>query len=234
MAMKSPMPPNQAKKHPSRQNVKVAVDNCIFTVIAGELHILLIQMKKKPLTGRWALPGGLIRQTESLDHAAVRILKEETGVSDVYLEQLYTFGLADRDPFGRVVSVAYFALIPAGNVKLRTIVKYAAVRWWRFRDLPSLAYDHNEIALYAKRRLEWKIAYTNVAWSLLPTKFTLSELQKVYEAVLGRKLDKRNFRKKILALDLIESTGERTRRGAYRPAMLYRFRSRRPKIVEII
>ncbi len=228
------MAQNKAKKHPSHQNVKVAVDNCIFTVKEGALHVLLIQMKKKPLTGRWALPGGLIRQNESIDAAALRVLKEETGVGNVFLEQLFTFGDAGRDPYGRVVSVAYFALIPAAGVRLRTLAKYADVRWWKFKDLPKLGYDHNTIAEYGKKRLEWKLEYTNVVWSLLPAKFTLSEMQKVYEAVLGRTLDKRNFRKKILALDMIHEMGEHSMHGAHRPAMLYRFKTTRPQIVEIL
>lgn len=225
---------NQAKKHPSSQNIKVAVDNCIFTVRDGKLHLLLIQMKKKPFTGRWALPGGLVRGAESLDAAAARVLREETAVRDVYLEQLYTFGRPDRDQFGRVVSAAYFALIPSGDVQLRTIAKYADVRWWPSSSLPRLAYDHDEIAGYAKRRLAWKLEYTNAAWSLLPTRFTLAELQKVYQAVLGRDLDKRNFRKKILKLGLVEEVGVTAMRGAHRPAMLYRFKSKKPVIVEVL
>lgn len=175
-----------------------------------------------------------MRDRESLDEAAVRILKEETSVGNVFLEQLYTFGGSGRDPFGRVVSVAYLALMPSGGVKLQTIVRYADVRWCPVRRLPKLAYDHNEIAEYAKRRLAWKVEYTNAAWSLLPSKFTLTELQTVYEAILGRELDKRNFRKKILLLDLIESTGDKVARGAHRPAMQYRFTSHAPKIVEIL
>lgn len=228
------MAQNKAKKHSSKQNIKVAVDNCIFTVKEGVLHILLIAMKKKPLTGQWALPGGLIRQNESIDAAALRVLREETGVSNVYLEQLYTFGDILRDPFGRVVSVAYFALIPTAGVKLRTLAKYADVRWWKLKELPKLSYDHNAIAAYGKKRLAWKLEYTNVVWSLLPPKFTLSELQKVYEAVLGRELDKRNFRKKIFALDMIDEVGEHSMRGAHRPAMLYRFKTTRSQIVEIL
>ena len=186
--------------HPTAQQVKVAVDNCIFTVLEDRLHLLLIQMTKAPYTEMWALPGGLIQDDESLDAAAVRILYEETGVAEVYLEQLYTFGRPDRDPAGRVVSIAYFALIHAAGIALRTQPKYADVRWWPWATLPPLAYDHDAVAAYARQRLEWKLAYTNVVWSLLPRRFALTELQKVYEAVLGRKLDKRNFRKKILAL----------------------------------
>ena len=220
--------------HPAVQQVKVAVDNCIFTVWEDRLHLLLIQMTKVPYTGMWALPGGLIQDAESLDAAAVRILYEETGVVDVYLEQLYTFGRPDRDPAGRVVSVAYFALIHAAGIALRTQPKYADVCWWPCATLPPLAYDHDAVAAYARQRLEWKLAYTNVVWSLLPRRFALTELQKVYEAVLGRKLDKRNFRKKILALGLVEPVGETAMRGAHRPAMLYRFTSREPKLIDMV
>jgi 8-oxo-dGTP diphosphatase len=220
--------------HPAAQQVKVAVDNCIFTVLEDRLHLLLIQMTKVPYTEMWALPGGLIQDDESLDAAAVRILYEETGVAEVYLEQLYTFGRPDRDPAGRVVSVAYFALIHAAGIALRTQPKYADVCWWPCATLPPLAYDHDAVAAYARQRLEWKLAYTNVVWSLLPRRFALTELQKVYEAVLGRKLDKRNFRKKILALRLVEPVGETAMRGAHRPAMLYRFTSREPKLIDML
>jgi 8-oxo-dGTP diphosphatase len=220
--------------HPATQQVKVAVDNCIFTVLEGKLHLLLIQMAKVPYTGMWALPGGLIQDTESLDAAAGRILYEETGVADVYLEQLYTFGQPERDPAGRVVSVAYFALIHAAGIALRTQPKYADVRWWPCANLLPLAYDHDAVATYARQRLEWKLAYTNIVWSLLPRRFALTELQKVYEAVLGRQLDKRNFRKKILSLGLVEPIGETAMRGAHRPAMLYRFTSREPKLIDML
>jgi 8-oxo-dGTP diphosphatase len=220
--------------HPAAQQVKIAVDNCIFTVLEDRLHLLLIQMTKVPYTGTWALPGGLIQDAESLDAAAGRILYEETGVAEVYLEQLYTFGQPDRDPAGRVVSVAYFALIHAAGITLRTQLKYADVRWWPYATLPPLAYDHDTVAAYARQRLEWKLAYTNVVWSLLPRRFALTELQKVYEAVLGRPLDKRNFRKKILALGLVEPVGETAMRGAHRPAMLYRFTSREPKLIDML
>ena len=220
--------------HPTPQQVNVAVDNCIFTVLQEKLHLLLIQMTKAPFTGLWALPGGLIQDGAGLDAAAARILYEETAVQDVYLEQLYTFGRPDRDPAGRVISIAYFALIHAAGITLRTQPKYADVRWWPCTSLPALAYDHNEVTSYARQRLEWKLAYTNVAWSLLPRRFALTELQKVYEAVLGRPLDKRNFRKKILSLGLIEPVGEKAMRGAHRPAMLYRFTSREPKLVDML
>lgn len=216
-----------------QQKVKVAVDNCIFSVSAGRLEVLLIRLKKSPLAGLWALPGGLIGNRETLDGAAARILEEQTGMSQVYLEQLYTFGRVDRDPAGRVVSVAYFSLVPSG-LRLRASPKYAGVGWRPLGGLPRLAYDHNEIAAYARKRLRWKVQYTNAIWSLLPRRFTLAELQQAYEAVLGRGLDKRNFRRKILSLGLIDSVGEKSRAGAHRPAMLYRFRTRAPRIVEVL
>jgi len=220
--------------HPAAQQVKVAVDNCIFTVVEGQLHLLLIQMTRVPYRGMWALPGGLIETHESLDTAAARILSEETGVADVYLEQLYTFGHPRRDPAGRVIAVAYFALIHAAGLTLRTQPKYADVRWWPCAHVPQLAYDHDDVAAYARQRLERKLVYTNVVWSLLPRQFTLSELQTVYEAVLGRPLDKRNFRKKILTLGLIESVGATAMRGAHRPAMLYRFTRREPQHIAML
>lgn len=210
------------------------MDNCIFTVISRELHVLLIQMKKKPFTGKWALPGGLVGDRETLEHAAKRILSKQTAVKDVYLEQLYTFDGSNRDPFGRVISTAYLALVPYENMVLKTTKKYAGVKWQKFSEIRRLAYDHNDIATYAKKRLEWKIGYTNVVWSLLPDKFTLTELREVYEAILEKKLDKRNFNKKIISLGLLERAGKSARRGTHRPAKFYRFRNKKYKIVEVI
>jgi 8-oxo-dGTP diphosphatase len=216
----------------NQQNIKIAVDNCIFTIKDSKLQVLLIKMKDK-LSDHWALPGGLIHNQETPDDSAKRILKEQTGVDNVYLEQLYTFGQLDRDPFGRVTSIAYFALIPSNPIKLETTVKYTDIRWWPIDKLPKLAYDHDKITSYAKQRLAWKISYTNVVWSLLPAKFTLTDLQKVYEIILDRAFDKRNFRKKIMALKLIrQTTGLQS--GPHRPAKLYEFISKKPKIVEIL
>lgn len=222
------------KQHPSKQNIKLAVDNCIFTIKDDQLYILLIQMKKKPFTNMWALPGGLVWQNENTDKAAKRILQEQTNVKDIYLEQLYTFSEIQRDPLGRVVSVAYFALIPSADIKLKTMTKYYDVKWYKYDQLPKLAYDHNQIANYAKQRLEWKIKYTNIVWSLLPEKFTFTQLQKVYEAILDKKLDKRNFRKKILSLKLLKKAGQTEMKGAHRPAELYQFKTRQTKYVDIL
>jgi 8-oxo-dGTP diphosphatase len=216
------------------QDVRVAVDNCIFTVVDGRLRVLLTQMTKPPFEGRWALPGGLIENGEGLDQAAARILQEQTGVRRVYLEQLYTFDDRRRDPSGRVLSVAYYSLIPPVDFELRTTEKYRAVRFWDAESPPSpLAYDHDAILAYAKQRLQWKVQYTNVMWSLLPATFTLSELQNAYETVLDRTLDKRNFRKKILSLGIVSPSGERSAHGRHRPAMLYRFESNEPSTVQV-
>lgn len=214
-------------RHPSPQDIKVAVDAGIFTVREGRLHVLLIQMRKTPFTGRWAMPGGLLDDKETSERAARRILSIQTGVTDVFLEQLATFDEPGRDPFGRVVSIAYFALVPHDGVRLRTSEKYADVRWWPVDALPKLAYDHEAMLEYAVGRVRAKLQYANVAWSLLSETFTLSALQATYEAILGRVLDKRNFRKKILALDLLADTGKTDRGGAHRPAALYRFRSKK-------
>ena len=219
---------------PVLQNVKVAVDNCIFTVVDGRLQVLLIRMRKKPFEGRWALPGGLIDEGESLRDAAARILKEQTGVEGLYLEQLYTFDGTTRDPEGRVVSVAYYSLVPSVGLALGTTPKYEAARFWDCTARPpELAYDHEAILGYAQARLQAKVQYSNVMWSLLPARFTLRELQTAYEGVLNRRLDKRNFRKKILSLGLLRASGQKSKGGRHRPAMLYQFASQAPTAVEV-
>jgi 8-oxo-dGTP diphosphatase len=171
----------------------------------------------------WAIPGGFVRIDESLEDAAQRELEEETGVHDVYLEQLYTFGDRGRDPRGRVVTVAYFALVPTDVVQPHAGHDASDARWWSVYDLPPLAFDHADILTYALQRLRYKLEYTAVGFELLPGTFTLSELQSAYEIILGEELDKRNFRRKILSADVIEATGE-YRTGEGRPAKLYRFR----------
>ncbi|HBR81010.1 MAG: NUDIX hydrolase [Candidatus Uhrbacteria bacterium GW2011_GWE2_45_35] len=216
------------------QRIGVAADAVIFTVDHGELKALLIQMKKTPFSGRWAMPGGLIENKETTRQAAERILKIQTGVKDVYLEQLQTFDDLKRDPNGRVLSVAYMALVPSGNIKLKTNDRYSDVRWWSIKKLPTLAYDHSEILKIAINRLRSKLEYTNIVWSLLPPEFTLTQLQNIYEIILDRDLDKRNFRRKILELGLVATTGKKIKGEAYRPAELYRFKQRRLTYVEVI
>ncbi|MEK7648681.1 MAG: NUDIX domain-containing protein [Patescibacteria group bacterium] len=212
----------------------LATDIVIFTIQNGQLKVLLIKMTRQPYVNMWAIPGGLITPDESADEAALRHLRAKTNVKDVYLEQLYTFGRVDRDPRGRVVSVAYFALIPSTNVSLKTTADYAGIDWFPIKKLPSLAYDHSEIISRAIDRLKSKLAYSTISYSLLSKEFTLSELQSVYEVILGRKLDKRNFRKKILSLGLIRATGKKRRGTANRPAELYTFKKRIPEFVDIL
>lgn len=214
-------------------DAKVAVDVAIFTIKDNALKVILIQMKKKPFTGMWAFPGGLIDSRESLDEAARRELKQKTGVNNVYLEQLYTFGDPKRDPYWRVVSAAYFSLISSDGVSIKTIEKYSDIRWFDINKLPKLAYDHRKIAKYALLRLRWKLEYTNIVYSLLPRYFTLSELERVYEIILGRALDRRNFHRKIKSLNIVKPTTKR-QTGKHRPAVLYEFVTRKPRIVEII
>ena len=201
----------------------VTADVIIFTLRDGDLQVLLIRRKNPPFQGVWAIPGGFAGMDESLEQAALRELEEETGVRDVYLEQLYTFGDPGRDPRGRVITVAYFALVPTTAIDPRAGTDATEARWWSVYHLPPLAFDHADILAYALRRLRYKLEYTAVGFELLPEPFTLSELQATYEVVLGEALDKRNFRRKILSAGIIEETGE-FRTGEGRPAKLYRFR----------
>lgn len=203
----------------------VTVDIILFTFCEGDLKVLLVERKGQPFAGAWALPGGFVQMDEDLDDAALRELAEETGVRDVYVEQLYTFGALDRDPRGRVITVAYFALLSAdhaASLTLEAATDARAARWWSMYALPELAFDHERILGYALQRLRWKLEWTALGFLLLPAEFTLSELQRVYETVLHESLDKRNFRRKILDLGIIEETGNIVR-GEHRPAKLYRF-----------
>ncbi len=221
-------------KSPKYRYAVLATDVAAFSLRNGTLQVLLIQMKKSPFTGRWALPGGLIKIKETPEHAARHHLAESTGLTSVYLEQLYTFGKVDRDPFGRVVSVAYLALLRNPLVPLKTASRYSDIRWFPVNALPRLAYDHMEIVQSAVERLRAKLTYTNIVCNLLPKEFTLTELQKSYEHILHRPLDKRNFRKKLQALKLIVATGKRQQGVANRPAILYRFAASVPTVVEIL
>ena len=201
--------------------MQVTVDVVIFTIQQGVLKVLLVKRAIAPFVGQFAIPGGFVLENEDLEQAALRELKEETGVSDVYLEQLYSFGDPKRDPRGRVVTIAYFALISADR-KLEAGTDAAEAAWYPIDELPTLAFDHATILNYALERLRNKLEYTTVGFQLLPEKFTLTELQAVYEAILGRNLDKRNFRRKMSVLKILKPLRE-YRRGGQRPAQLYRF-----------
>ena len=200
----------------------VTVDIAIFSVRNDELKILLIKRALAPHRGEWALPGGFVDLKEGLEEAARRELEEETGVTGVYLEQLYTFGEPDRDPRERVITVAHFALIPSDRLKLKAASDAEGVSWFGMDELPPLAFDHEEILRMALTRLAAKLDYSTIAFQLMPDSFTLTELQHVYEIIARAPFDKRNFRKRILALDVIEPTGEEKREGPHRPAKLYR------------
>ncbi len=204
----------------------VTTDIAVFTIRDGALACLLIRRGARPYKGRWALPGGFVRIDESLDAAAARELQEETGASDVYLEQLYTFGAPRRDPRERVITVAYFALVPAEQLSLQAASDADAVGWFALDSLPALAFDHADILAVAQRRLTAKLDYSTIAFQFLPVKFTLSDLHSVYEIVRREPLDKRNFRKWVLALGLVEETDEYRRDGVMRPARLYTARHR--------
>ncbi len=204
----------------------VTVDLVIFTIDDNDLKVLLVRRAGEPFKGRWALPGGFVEIDESLEKAAARELKEEVGVTNVYLEQLYTFGDPKRDPRGRVISVSYFALVDAGRQRIRAASDAAEAEWHSVFDpklKAKLAFDHRKILDYALWRLRNKIEWTTVGYELLPEKFTLSELQRVYEIILQKPVDKRNFRKKILAQGQIRELNESRNDGAHRPAKLYSF-----------
>ena len=206
----------------------MAVVVVILTVVNDDLCVLLIHRGGEPYSGYWALPGGLLGEGEPLDVAAARKLLDETGVQDVYLEQLYTFGELSRgDSVQRAVAVTYFALVQHGQVRLREGTGWQPA-WHSVYKLPRLAFDNNAVVDYAVRRLRSKLEYTNVAYSLLPKQFTLSDLQQVYEAILDREMDKRNFRRRMLSLGIIKPAGGRRMEGAHRPAQLYAFTKREP------
>ncbi len=208
----------------SSDQERVTVDIVIFTIRDTELQVLLVRRGIPPFEGSWAIPGGFVLPNESLDDAARRELHEETGVEDVFLEQLYTFGDPERDPRGRVITVAYYALVSPDRAPLAGS-DAAEARWWPAAHTPApLAFDHDAIVATALERLRGKLTYTAIGFELLPKKFTLSQLQRVHEAILGEPLDKRNFRKRVDALGVVRPLKESVNPGAGRPAQLFSFR----------
>lgn len=202
----------------------VTVDIVLFTVMNNDLKVLLVQRNNEPFAGFWSLPGGFVGMDQSLEEAALQKLKEKTNVQNVYLEQLYTFGDIDRDPRTRVITIAYYALVSSEKFTLRPSDTVSEVSWHSVYRLPTLAFDHRRIIEVAWQRLRNKLGYTTLGFQLLPEKFTLPELCKVYEIILNKKIDKRNFRKKISFLGILEETGETTQEFSKKPAKLYRFK----------
>lgn len=205
------------------QSILVTVDNVIFTIMDRKLHLLLIERGVQPYKGYRALPGGFVKEEEWLEQAARRRLREEAWVTQVYLEQLYTFGDLHRDPRGRVVTTAYMAICHEVHSNTTAGSDANKSQYVPFKDLPSLAFDHLEIVRYAYQRLRSKLEYTNAAQYFLPKYFSLKQLQDVYEIILGQRFDVRNFRKKILSLHLIRQTEKVEVGVTHRPAKLYEF-----------
>ena len=201
----------------------LTVDCVVFGLDESELKVLLIQRALEPFKGRWAFPGGFVRVAETLDEAARRELAEETGLKNVFLEQLYTFGAVDRDPRERVVSVAYYALVKLSDHRAKAATDAANAEWFPISRTPKLGFDHAEILETALARLKGKVRYQPIGFELLPPKFTLSQLQHLYEAILATDLDKRNFRKKVLSFGLLVPLKETQMIGRHRPAQLFRF-----------
>lgn len=209
----------------------LATDVALLTVDEGGLKVLVTEAKSQSYRGEPCLPGGLVGYKEETKEAAKRILKDVIGGGPLYLEQLFTFDDPKRDPLGRVVSVAYIGLLPWN--KARVMIKSTA-QWKRVNNLPELAYDHNDIVKMAVKRLKGKLTYTNIVYTVMPDEFTLTELQKTYELILGRELDKRNFRKKISELKILKSLPKKRKGEANRPARLFDFAQRQVKQIDIL
>lgn len=201
----------------------LTVDCVVFGLDEDDLKVMLIERDLEPFQGQWALPGGFVRIDETLDEAARRELTEETGLKKVFLEQLYTVGTLDRDPRERVVTVSYYALVRLSNHKVQADTDARQALWFSVDDLPKLAFDHRSIFKIAHERLRGKVRYQPIGFELLPEKFTLRQLQNLYEIILDRQLDKRNFRKKILGMGVLIELDEVETDVAHRAARLYRF-----------
>ncbi|KAB1155384.1 NUDIX domain-containing protein [Tenacibaculum aiptasiae] len=211
------------------QNIKVAVDAVVFGYEQKELSVLLIKRGVNPYKGSWALPGGLVLENESLEDAVQRELQEETGVTIDYLEQLYTFGTPGRDPRNRVVSVTYFALVRPNNFKISADTDADEVQWFSINELPELAFDHDKILSIALKRLQSKINYQPIGFELLKKEFPFSDLEHLYQTILNRKIDRRNFRKKILSFGILTETDKIHQPSSGRPAKLFKFNAQKYK-----
>ncbi len=210
-----------------QQSIKLSVDAVVFGYESGTISVLLIKRKYKPFKGEWAIPGGFVLDNESLEQAIQRELSEETGITINYLEQLYTFGKPDRDPRSRVVTVAYFGLIKPSAFKLLASTDADEVQWFNIDKLPKLSFDHKDIFDVAINRLKNKITYEPLGFELLEEKFPFSDLEKLYATLIGRAIDRRNFRKKFLSLNILDELDEKVSKGSGRPANLFKFNKQR-------
>ena len=212
----------------SRSKISLTVDGVVFGYEPiPKVSVLLVKRKYDPFKDHWAIPGGFVEQDESLEQAVSRELEEETGVKINYLEQLYTFGTPERDPRGRVVSVAYFGLVRPDSFKVIASSDAKEVKWFDIQGLPKLAFDHASVLEVAIKRLRAKITYEPIGFELLDERFPFSDLENLYTTLLGRSIDRRNFRKKILSFGMIDELDEKVKKGAGRPANLFQFNEER-------
>lgn len=210
-----------------KHNIQLTVDAVVFGYDSGNISVLLVKRKFEPFKDAWALPGGFVLDDESLEEAVERELAEETGVKINYLEQLYTFGGIGRDPRGRVVSIAYFGLVKPNAFKLTASTDAKEANWFNIEKLPELAFDHKKILNIAIERLRGKITYEPIGFELLDKKFPFSDLEKLYTTLLNREIDRRNFKKKINSLKVLDELDEKVSVGPGRPASLFSFNKKR-------
>lgn len=215
------------------QHIKLAVDAIVFGYRESTLHILLIQRKYGEHKGQWALPGGFVLDEESLRTAVARELKEEAGIEVDYLEQLYTFGdEVERDSRQRVVSVAYVGLVNPTGLEPKANTDALDAQWFPISDIPKLAFDHDEMIAMAKNRLASKLSYQPIGFDLLNKEFPFSDLEQLYMTILDQKIDRRNFRKKLMSFGILEELDKSSQKGSGRPAKLFRFNQQKYKELE--
>jgi 8-oxo-dGTP diphosphatase len=207
--------------------MRLAVDAVIFGYVEKDLKILLIKRKYEPFQDSWALPGGFVLDDESINTAVERELKEETGLENIYMEQLYTFGEVYRDPRERIVSVAYYGLVNPDRCNLCAKTDASDVQWFSLKKLPKIAFDHIGIIKVAYNRLQGKVTYQPIGFELLPSKFPFSQLQSLYETILDRNFDRRNFRKKFISLDIIDQLNEKQVDVPYKAGSLFKFNKKK-------
>ena len=213
--------------HIMKNKIQLTVDAVVFGYDSGNISVLLVKRKYEPFKDGWALPGGFVLENENLEEAVQRELVEETGVKINYLEQLYTFGDLERDPRGRVVSIAYFGLVKPNAFNLRASTDAEEAEWFSIKKLPKLAFDHKKILKIAIERLQGKITYEPIGFELLDKKFPFSDLEKLYTTLLDRQIDRRNFKKKITSLKVLDELDEKVSIGRGRPASLFSFNKKR-------